>query len=106
MMNLPRIFGDKGAFYRAGRGNCSPRSTSRRALDSDAVRSAYDDLLVAQEDEKAATVDVGDALQAVEDATAYNKRHFPPMTQHDLWVENFGNEDQRRDLARRRASRG
>ncbi len=105
MMNLPRIFGDKGAFI-------EPDAATLAALDEptrarlDAVRSAYDDLLVAQEDEKAATVDVGDALQAVEDATAYNKRHFPPMTQHDLWVENFGNEDQRRDLARRRASRG
>ncbi len=102
---LPRIFGDRGAFV-------EPDAATLAALDEptrarlDAVRTAYNALLVAQTDEKAATDEIADSLQALDDAEAYRKRNFPPATQHDLWIENFGNEDQRRDLARRRAGYG
>jgi hypothetical protein len=104
MQNFPKIFGDKGVFV-------EPDAQTLASLDEptrarlDAVRTAYNDLLDAQAAEKAATDEITNAAQAVEDATAYRNKFYPPATQHDLWIENFGSAEAKRALALRRAGR-
>ena len=93
-MTLPRIFGDNGIFL-------EPDAATLASLDEqtrerlDGVRTAYSNLKTAQAAEKAALDEIADALQAIADAENYCKRHFPPQTQHDLWL------DQKRERERR-----
>jgi len=104
-MELPRIFGDNGAFIEPSPEVIAQLDAPTRAR-LDAVRTAYNNLLAAQAAEKAATDEVQNALQAIEDAEAYRKRHYPPQSQHDLWIETFGSVEARQKLAQRRAERG
>ncbi|HXR23921.1 MAG TPA: hypothetical protein VN742_01080 [Candidatus Binataceae bacterium] len=102
-MNLPRIFGDNQAFI-------EPSAEILASLDEptrarlDGVRQASDNLKKAQAAEQAAVDDIADAERTIADATAYSKKHFPPQTPHDLWLENFGSkEDRERRAAMRKA---
>jgi hypothetical protein len=103
MTNLPRLFDERGAFI-------EPSEQVIAGLDEqtrqrlDAVRAAYSDLLIAQTDEKAATDEIANSVQALDDAEAYRKTLYQEK-QHDQWIDNFGNADQRRALALRRAGR-
>jgi hypothetical protein len=102
VQTLPRIFGDKGVFV-------EPDEQTLASLDEqtrerlNGVRVAYNNLLTAQTAEKAATDEIANALQAITDAEAYSKRHYPPETQYDLWLANFGSPEQRRQAALRKA---
>jgi hypothetical protein len=93
-MMLPRIFGDNQTFV-------EPSADVLASLDKPTlqrlagVRTAVANLKTAQADEQAAIDEIANAEQAVEDATAYSKKHFPPQTQHDLWL------DQKRERERR-----
>ncbi len=103
MQSLPRIFGDKGVFV-------EPSAEVLAGLDEptrarlDAVRTAYNNLLDAQTAEKAATNEIADAGQAVEDAEAYRKKHYPPATFYDEWVHNFGSPEAKRAHSLRKAT--
>jgi hypothetical protein len=89
-----RLFTDKGVLI-------EPDAATLASLDPQTreryigVRDAYNNVKSAQAAEQAALDEITDAQQAIIDAEAYSKRHFPPQTQHDLWL------DQKRERERR-----
>jgi hypothetical protein len=93
-MNLPRILGDNQTFV-------EPSEQILASLDKptlerlDGVRTAVRNLKSAQAEVQSAIDEIANAEEAIADATAYSKRHFPPQTQHDLWL------DQKRERERR-----
>jgi hypothetical protein len=93
-MTLPRIFGDNQTFIEPSEQILASLDEPTRAR-LDGVRTAVSNLKSAQAAEQAAIDEIGDAEQAIADATAYSKKHFPPQTQHDLWL------DQKRERERR-----
>jgi hypothetical protein len=93
-MTLPRIFGDNQTFVEPSAQVLAGLDEATRAR-LDGVRIAVGNLKSAQAAEQAAINEIGDAEQAIADATAYSKKHFPPQTQHDLWL------DQKRERERR-----
>jgi hypothetical protein len=93
-MSLPRIFGDNGVFLEPSEQVIASLDAPTRARLDD-VRTAFNNVTKAQAAEKAAVDDITDTLEIIADAEAYSKRHFPPQTQHDLWL------DQKRERERR-----
>jgi hypothetical protein len=95
----PRIFNDKGAFVEPDDVSGLNAATLERL---DGVRSAYGNLKAANDAEQAAVQAINDCLEAAKEAEDYRSAHFPPSTPHDEWIINFGNSEQRRQLAERR----
>jgi hypothetical protein len=97
-MNLPRIFGDNQTFV-------EPNAQVIASLDQptrarlDGVRTATNNLKSAQAAEKAAIDEIGDAEQAIAEATAYSKKHFPPEQFHDLWLAQKRERERRTGIS-------
>jgi len=102
-MQTPRIF-EAGVFIEPDAKTVEQLDEPTRAR-LDKVRAAYNGLLDAQEAESAAMNAAARAVKVHADAQDYIKRNFLAANFHDEWITNFGNEDQRRDLAQRRARR-
>ncbi len=102
MENLPALFDQKGVFIEPSAEVLGQLDDATRAR-LDAVRSTYDALQRVEADEKAATDEVANAVQALDDAEAYRKKHHPPATFQDEWMANFGRPDQQRRYAAQKA---
>jgi len=100
MQDLPRIFNEKGAFIEPDNTGLDAPTLERL----DAVRSAYQTYRAAEAHEKATFDEVNDAANYLSDLETYSRKLYPPQTQHDLWLENFGSPEARARAAQRRAT--
>jgi hypothetical protein len=83
----PRIFDDNGRLIPIDPSTLPPDIRERYT----AVRNAYELNAKAEHDLADAQEAAKVALVAANNTREYVLAHFPPQTQHDLWVENFGN---------------
>lgn len=100
MSDLPTIFDRKGLFLEPVDKSILDAPTLARL---DVVRAAYLDLKAAEAKETAALDEVKASLAAQERAEQYLKQNFPQPEFYDLWVETFGNADEKEKHRRARA---
>jgi hypothetical protein len=100
MLTPPRLFDAKGVFQ---------ENVDTTGLDAamlallENVRAEYHATKAAEQNFADACAELSASERGVSNAKEYHDANFRRSSQHDLWIENFGNAEQRRDLARRRA---
>jgi len=98
MINLPRLFDDKGNLLDVDVSSMDAATLARL----DKLSDAYQANKLAEQALADAQAEVSAALQAVDNTEGYFNANYPKQSFHDLWRENFAGGPRNRMTGRAR----